>query len=312
MNDITRLLLLNPPAADAARFHELMEGEARSGWTVDAVDDVDQAARALDRGMVDALIVPAAIAEDPQVLGRLRRAAAKCALIVVRGSDDDTVPLDPQDVGIQSTLDLWTLDRGTLSLTVRLAVERNRLARTRAVARDQAAQLAALGPRRDSLTGLPFGEQLLQEVDRFVADAIRFHRPLTVALVAVDGLSEVRAARGDGIGDSLLIHAAGLLSQCLRTSDILGRLGADQLLVAMPGTDAEPAAHAARRIQAHLAQTPYESAVGSFAVAATIGLSSLIGLMAVDELVFQADGALNEAARRGPAALVHASELSVH
>lgn len=311
MNEITRLLLLAPPAGDAARFDELQD-RGHAHWVVDRVDEVDQAIRALDRGLADALVVTAETAEDPTVIGRLRRAASKCALVVVRRSDDERVPLDPQDVGIQSTLDLWTLDRQTLSLTLRLAVERNRLARAKAVARDQAAQIAALAPSRDSLTGLPVGEQLLQDVDRFLADAIRFNRPLSVALVTIDGLDEVRAARGDGVGDSVLIHAAGLLGQVLRTSDVLGRLGGDQLLLAMPGTDAEPAAQAARRIQAHLAQSPYVSSAGRFAVDATIGLSSLSGLMAVDELVFQADGALAEAVRRGPAALVHASELSLH
>ncbi|WP_157965541.1 GGDEF domain-containing protein [Euzebya rosea] len=306
-----RLLLVAADAEAQRRFHELSGDAGGPTWEIVVVDDTDVASRRLDTASFDAVVLPAAIA-DARCLARIRRAGSDAAVVVLREDVADDVPLDPQDVGIQSTLDLWTLDARTLALTVQLAIERHRLTLEQARTRRQAEQLAAVASSRDPLTGLPVGEPLLQAADRVLADAIRFGRPLTVGLLEVHGLDGVRGAHGDGVGDGVMIHVTGLLVACLRTSDLLGRLGGDQLLVAMPGTDATSAMHAARRIQDALQARPCTVGEVVRSLEVTVGLAALSGLMAVDELVFRADAALATARTKGPSGLHLMPEPAVH
>ena len=288
MTESTARLLLVAVDADAQRrFHELHADAGRLTWEIVVAVDIDAASRHLDTAPVDAVVLPAVIA-DAMCLARIRRAGSDAAVVVLREDVADDVPLEPQDVGIQSTLDLWTLDSRTLALTVQLAIERHRLALEQARTRRQAEQLAAVASSQDPLTGLPVGEPLLQAADR------------------------VRATHGDGVGDGVMIHVTGLLVACLRTSDLLGRLAGDQLLVAMPGTDAASAMHAARRIQDALHEQPCAVGEASRTLEVTIGLAALAGLMAVDELVFRADSALMAARVKGPSGLHLMPEPAVH
>ena len=312
MTESTARLLLVAVDADAQRrFHELHADADRLTWEIAVADDIDAASRHLDTAPVDAVVLPAVIA-DAMCLARIRRAGSDAAVVVLREDVADDVPLEPQDVGIQSTLDLWTLDSRTLALTVQLAIERHRLALEQARTRRQAEQLAAVASSQDPLTGLPVGEPLLQAADRVLADAIRFGRPLTMGLLEVHGLDGLRATHGDGVGDGVMIHVTGLLVACLRTSDLLGRLAGDQLLVAMPGTDAASAMHAARRIQDALHEQPCAVGEAPRTLEVTIGLAALAGLMAVDELVFRADSALMAARVKGPSGLHLMPEPAVH
>lgn len=300
-----RVVVLARPADPPSAFLEMV-GRHPSRYHVSVREAVSDVVALLGRGSTDAVVVPAAAAHDPQLLQRVREAATDAALVVLRDTPDDPVPLDPQDVGIQSTLEIWALEDQTLDLTLRLAVERSRLARSQALSARQAAQLAAISSPRDDLTGLPCGERLLEEVDRFLADAIRFRRPLTVALAELDDVDVSGQALDAGLADAHLLHTAGLMSQCLRTSDVLGRLDGRQLLVVMPGTAADAARQAVRRIQARLAEVPMHG-VG---LQLSVGMAALSGLMAVDELVFEADSALHTARAAGPSGL-HVSTSAV-
>lgn len=293
------LLVVDPAGKDASALRPMLD-HAEAGTIVAWwVADIRHAVTTLGDARVDAVVITADQAADQVGLMRLRGAAADAALVVMRADEDDRIPLAPQDVGIQSTLDVWTLDERTLRLTLDLAVERRRLARAQEQARIQSEQLARLTPLCDPLTGLPHGERLLEEVDRHLADAIRFARSFSVAVVEVEGLDQLRADRGDAIADSWLIHVSGVMTSCLRAADLLGRLVDGQFLIAMPGTDGRSATLAAQRIQGRLDHEPYKGQ----RIVVSIGVAPLRGLMSVDELVFTADNALGVARSKGAGAL---------
>lgn len=257
--------------------------------------DVDQALRRLREGGIDLVVIGGPSRSDRAVLRRLQSADRDAAIVVLVAQGEAGLVLDPQDVGIRSTIDVGGLDDTSLRLSLQLAVERHRLALAQVEAARQAEELARVRPSRDPLTGLPSGESLLAEVDRFLADAIRFTRAFSVGLVQIDGLQACRIREGSAVADSMVIHVAGVMGECLRTSDLLGRLDDDQMLIAMPGTDVGSAHMAVDRISQQLRATPCRIGHRDRQISATVGLASLFGLMSVDELVYRADTALREA-----------------
>lgn len=94
--------------------------------------------------------------------------------------------------------------------------------------------------RNDSLTGAAnqwfMYEILRQEWGR----AERTGSPLSVVLIEFDGLDDYVDRVGDPAGDSLLRHAAALISRELkRPGDLLARLGGKRFVVVLPDTDLE-------------------------------------------------------------------------
>lgn len=111
------------------------------------------------------------------------------------------------------------------------------------------------------------------------------------------------------MADSILLHIAGLLTDELRSSDMVGRLGDDEFLMVMPGTGSDHAMIAIRRIQERLQRTPYPLPDGRrIHASVSVGIAALNGLMAVDELVFEADKAMQAARRMGRAGCRMAGE----
>ena len=98
----------------------------------------------------------------------------------------------------------------------------------------------------DALTGLPnhraFRERLAEEVAR----AQRHDRPLTVALVDVDGFRDLNDRAGLDAADEVLVEIGSLLRGAMREEDVLARMGADEYGVIFVESDRHQALHARR------------------------------------------------------------------
>lgn len=300
MTQQMHVLLLEPDPVGAAAFRTIAVDRSAEPCLLETAFTVADALEALSQSHYDAVVVDAAVDADRSsaAVDGVRRAAREAAVLILRAHADDAVPLEPADVGVQSTLDLASLDERTLPLTLRMAIERHRLTMALQESQRQARELARAKSLRDPLTGLVMGERLLEDADTFLADAVRFGRPLTVAVADVDDFARINAARGPAVADAILVHIAQVLQQQLRASDMVGRLGGDEFLMIMPGTGPDPALIAVRRIQERLQRNPCTTGDGRRIHASiSVGIAGLRGLMAIDELVLQADQAM-EAARR--------------
>jgi diguanylate cyclase (GGDEF)-like protein len=285
------VLLVEDASSGAERFRRLV---APGECLIEAVADVGHAVQAVQRSHYDAVVV-----DGPEAVMRLRDLAQDAALLVLR-SGAAPVPLDPVDVGSQSTLDLDGLDPRSLSLSLHLAVQRHRVSQLTAAASAAAAPAGAL---RDPLTGLVTGERLLEDIDRMIADAVRFRRPLTVAAVQVDDVDGLLADGGRPALDCVQVHLAGVIGSMVRATDLVGRLDDGQFLIAMTATTPEAALLPVQRMQAAVDATPVAAAAVTRAVSVSVGLAGLRGLMAVDELVWAAVRVVGEAAADGPSGL---------
>ena len=148
----------------------------------------------------------------------------------------------------------------------------------------------------DALTGLPnhraFRERLTEEVAR----AQRHDRPLTVALIDVDGFRELNDRAGLDAADEVLVEIGSLLRGAVREEDVLARMGADEYGVIFVESDRHQALLRADRARRAIAEAPLRHRLRA---TVSIGLCDLEAASSSDEALRRADAALYWAKEHG-------------
>jgi diguanylate cyclase (GGDEF)-like protein len=131
------------------------------------------------------------------------------------------------------------------------------LAAPAAVAIENAALVARLTAQatRDPLTGLLNRRGILAAPDAALSRA-GAAAPVSVLLVDLNGFKGINDRYGHATGDRVLTGLAGLLATSMGAAAAVGRLGGDEFLVVLPGTDAATAGTAVDRLTAALAVYP--------------------------------------------------------
>jgi diguanylate cyclase (GGDEF)-like protein/PAS domain S-box-containing protein len=126
-------------------------------------------------------------------------------------------------------------------------------------------------PGTDPVTGLPdaraFSEAMAREVER----SRRRATPVSLVLVDIDGFRRVNERHGQPAGDAVLRELADRLRERVRTDDLVGRTGGDELAWLLPGTDDRAAHEAAARLRRALAERPF---AGAGALTVSVGIAS--------------------------------------
>lgn len=148
----------------------------------------------------------------------------------------------------------------------------------------------------DSLTGLrnrrTFAELLEQERRR----GLRMQRPVTLAMLDLDGFKELNDTQGHQEGDKMLITVASHIKSGLRQEiDIPFRYGGDEFLIILPETDI----HAAYTIAERMKNGIKSASEGRITL--SIGLLEITpkSLLKPEELVQCADKAMYTAKKGG-------------
>ena len=106
--------------------------------------------------------------------------------------------------------------------------------------------------RVDLRTGLLTLDAFHGDAQAVLDYANRSEQPAALALVDIDGFRSLNARRGAAAGDAALHAVASGLRALTRTSDVLGRTGADEVAVLMPDTTLEGAHACGERLIAEL------------------------------------------------------------
>ena len=158
-----------------------------------------------------------------------------------------------------------------------------------------------LAVTRDKLTGMltrPVFEEALQHE---VASASRHGAP-ALLVADLDGLTAWMQSQGHLAGDLLLVRLAEILGRSSRKSDVLGRLGVDQLAVILPRTDLVRGSVVARRVLARAladARTTARTRPDVPLPRLSVALGHLTEPESVTELLDVTDIALQRARRAG-------------
>lgn len=131
----------------------------------------------------------------------------------------------------------------SVALLFALASLKEHLARERAHA-----EVNATLARTDQLTGLPNRRGIMERLRALQALADRHDRPLTLAIVDIDRFKAVNDRAGHLAGDRVLREIAGVMTELLRDSDVVGRWGGDELIVVLPETTAAAGSASMQRV----------------------------------------------------------------
>jgi diguanylate cyclase (GGDEF)-like protein len=110
----------------------------------------------------------------------------------------------------------------------------------------------------DPLTGMPNRSLLSDRIRMAFGHATRTGKGFAVAVLDLDGFKKVNDALGHAVGDALLRVAAMRLSDTLRESDTLARVGGDEFVAVLPGAVAEQDIQAIARRLISAMQLPFE------------------------------------------------------
>jgi len=124
----------------------------------------------------------------------------------------------------------------------------------------------------DTLTGLPNRTLFVDRLKQSLANAERERCMLALMFIDLDKFKPVNDLYGHHVGDLLLKAVAERISDCLRKSDSVGRIGGDEFVVLLPAVNTEESAlEVAEKIR-HALNLPFEIE------GATINISSSTGV----------------------------------
>ena len=171
---------------------------------------------------------------------------------------------------------------------------------------DNLARLAGM----DTMTGVynrrEFNHLMETEWSRFQ----RYHRPLALLLIDVDGFKGINDTHGHAVGDRAIMHLATLCNEGKRASDIVARIGGDEFAVLLPETDEAQARIVAERLREKVGRVPIDlpGSHGGITLSVSIGhAQASLSMSGVEPFLQSADAALYEAKEAGRNRVVSAA-----
>ena len=144
----------------------------------------------------------------------------------------------------------------------------------REIARRQSIeQKLAYQASHDALTGLPNRHYFEQQLSSLLASR-RGPHSVSVLFLDLDKFKLINDTLGHKVGDSLLISVASRLQACLRTGDVLARMGGDEFTVILPGHQNRKTVESIASRMIESLSRPFDIQGHRFVIGASIGLAS--------------------------------------
>ncbi|MHC4884266.1 MAG: GGDEF domain-containing response regulator [Planctomycetota bacterium] len=143
------------------------------------------------------------------------------------------------------TQKVLNLRLGVVENNLRLRIERSLAEDTRREAQEELKRRTTI----DALTGVSCRRYLVELGNREITRARRYHRPLSVLQLAVDGFRAINRDCSSAVGDEVLRLVASITKRCLRECDLVGRLAGRNFMAILPETGLAEAAVAAERLR---------------------------------------------------------------
>ncbi len=154
--------------------------------------------------------------------------------------------------------------------------------------------------RTDPLTGLANRRHFDEQLRRVVAETDRFGGSCSLIMVDLDHFKAINDKLGHDAGDAVLKHVAQLLREAIRTVDLCGRYGGEEIAVLLPQTSEQGAVELAERLRVALDARPTRHGSESIPVTASLGVATYPSPVPYgDWLMLAADRALYEAKSAG-------------
>jgi diguanylate cyclase (GGDEF)-like protein len=163
----------------------------------------------------------------------------------------------------------------------------------------------------DALTGTLNRQALVPRIAELQQQSEMTRQPIGVILGDLDHFKRINDGFGHAAGDAVLKDVAYALRKTLRAFDLVYRIGGEEFLVLLPGSNDDQAAEIAEQLRAAIAESPLgdgHEMTMSFGVSA----SDAQTVFSYEALFAEADVALYEAKRSGRNLVRSAERPAVH
>jgi len=184
------------------------------------------------------------------------------------------------------------VSEAALAALAQLAGERDTL-----LAKLEAAEALA---DRDTLTPTFNRRAFMRELHRTISEVERYKAPAAVLYFDLDGFKALNDRYGHAAGDAVLRHVGRLLSETVRESDVVGRLGGDEFGVILNHVSPEEAGAKAQTLDEKINNSAILHAGVAHRVRASIGVHAIAAAEDPETAIARADEAmyLDKHARR--------------
>ncbi|QDQ25705.1 diguanylate cyclase [Chitinimonas arctica] len=301
-----------PQPAIMAKIVELNGGEEEAPYRVLVVEDSLTASKLVQRTLGENGIESLAIAQPREVLTTLKRyqpdlilmdmhmpdcTGVEAARVIRQHTEFLSIPIVYLSGETDVALQIEALRLGgdhfltkPFNPVILNAIVKSKIERYRSLRRSMF---------HDSLTGLLNHTSSKQRLDTALNLAMAEQEPMAVAMIDIDHFKKVNDSYGHPVGDQVIRSLAWLLKQRLRKSDILGRYGGEEFLVALPGATLTQAFQILDRIRHDFSQIKHPFNETWFNTTFSSGVAQFPLISNGEALVKQADEALYEAKRAG-------------
>ena len=124
----------------------------------------------------------------------------------------------------------------------------------------------------DPLTDLCNRRKFIEEFEKSLRMAIRYHHQNTLLYLDLDQFKDINDTSGHRAGDELLILVARALKRVTRFTDLVARLGGDEFAILMPESDVDGAITLAKKVIHELSTIQLEYGAVHHKVSTSIGI----------------------------------------
>lgn len=228
-----------------------------------------------------------------------RPATRHSATCMITPEDDDAQAAMAFDLGADDVVSRGINPR-ELAIRLRILLRRKRQADVVRASVEDGLRMAVIDP----LTGVYNRRYAMPRLAGIAAQAAQEESDFAVMVVDLDRFKSVNDRFGHAAGDCVLSEVARRLSENLRMTDLLARIGGEEFLVALPNTGVEDAERVSDRLRRVIGDTPVRLPSGQMLrVTASIGVALGAGVSQRTEdvaaLIDRADRALLHSKQAG-------------
>ncbi|APA89765.1 GGDEF domain-containing protein (plasmid) [Paraburkholderia sprentiae WSM5005] len=150
---------------------------------------------------------------------------------------------------------------------------------------------------RDSLTDTLNRRAFERLAGHRIADMKSY--PLALIAFDIDNFKSINDRYGHAAGDAVLREFGAILRAAVREKDVVGRLGGEEFVLLLPGTDGEFAYRIAERLRTVLESSRFDEIDAALCVTTSAGIAQYRPREAVAALLARADHLLYAAKRAG-------------
>ncbi len=144
----------------------------------------------------------------------------------------------------------------------------------------------------DTLVLIPNRRALMREMGRAISYNERYAAVSSLVYFDLNDFKRINDEYGHAAGDAALLHVANALSDNLRESDMLGRLGGDEFGVILSHTNAAQALVKGRQLAQAIMATPVEHGGAKFTMSASYGITTFKKGQSAQQAMDAADRAM--------------------